>query len=55
MAKGSGKKEGLLVNAPPGKPLVLTVDPSNEPTTIVVWRQRSGKLRIRATRKLGIK
>lgn len=49
------KKPGIIVNTVPGKPLVLTVPASTEETIVVIWRQRGQKLRIRATRKLGIK
>lgn len=43
------KKPGIQKNTTEGEPTVFEVPPSDVPVTIAIWRERSGKLRFRAT------
>jgi hypothetical protein len=48
---GKKKKPGLKVNTIKDKPLIFTIAAGDE-TTVAIWRERRGQLRIRSTRRL---
>ena len=48
---GKRKKPGLKVNTTKDQPLIFTTQ-AGEETTVAIWRERRGQLRIRATRRL---
>jgi hypothetical protein len=45
------RKPGLKINTTKEEPLIFTTQ-AGEETTVAIWRERRGQLRIRATRRL---